>query len=1010
MVGEVCTRWRAFTAVATLLALMGAPAVVNAQSAPTSFKVAFINIKSGKGQVGLKGRAVLFANTNNCTDTTAPMNAWGTGFVQQHLTASVGNDPSVVALGLAESWASVCASPERVRALLGWKARTSERNGVALVARYGFAGPEEWLQLDTTLNPNPADTMWVLRRPVCLDEACTESMNVFVSHWYAEGTAQTESYDRQAVAAADFVKRTGGNAPHVLVGDLNVWEGTAKVCGQIPDNVGVQRLRDAGYTDAWLALRGTAEGFTGMLNRTGCGSPEGYAWKRPDYVWTPASLPALSIQRFGVVTAGDPAPSDHYGLIAEFAMPGTAQQAPMTSAPEPILTTPPPASSTTSAPAIAADIVLYAKNATTIAGNWRLVDDAQAAGGARMWNPDASVAKLAAPLAAPSNYFELTFQAEAGKAYRLWMRGRADRDYYGNDSAYVQFSDSVTDTGVPTDRIGTTAGTWIGVEEGSSCGLSGWGWQDDGYGVNVLGPLVYFATTGTHTIRVQQREDGLSIDQIVLSSSAYLTASPGATKNDTVILPMTVETAAVVPVTEIAFGASTPAALSGTWRSIADSTAANGVAVGNPDAGAAKVLTASATPANFVEFTFTADAGRAYRLWLRGRADRDSYANDSVFVQFNGSVNDAGAPVARIGTTDALVVNLEDCSGCGVSGWGWQDTGYGAGVLGPLVTFQSAGTQTIRIQTREDGLRIDQIVLSAEKYLTTAPGALKNDCTNLLAPPPAPEPPPVIQPTPTPTPGSPVSLRVLQWNLHHGVGTDGVYDLDRIATWMAKMNPDVVMLNEVEKYTGWGNEDQPERYRAMLEAKTNRTWYVSFTQEFGNWTSNGKGHVILSVFPFESINHTTLTPSSGLNGAGAMGQASVIVNGRTINLVISHLDPESLAMRLTQAKETIAWALTFAENRIVTGDMNAWPDQSSIAEFNKTYKDSWVEATDAGTAVAFAGNSPVGATKKGRIDYIFFSTGAPDLSVVGSQVYDTRDGNGVMPSDHRPVVTTFQVR
>jgi hypothetical protein len=67
----------------------------------------------------------------------------------------------------------------------------------------------------------------------------------------------------------------------------------------------------------------------------------------------------------------------------------------------------------------------------------------------------------------------------------------------------------------------------------------------------------------------------------------------------------------------------------------------------------------------------------------------------------------------------------------GLSGWGWQDNGYGAGVLGPLVSFANTGRQTIRIQTREDGLRIDQIVLSSATYLTTAPGALKNDSTIL---------------------------------------------------------------------------------------------------------------------------------------------------------------------------------------------------------------------------------------------------------------------------------------
>jgi endonuclease/exonuclease/phosphatase family metal-dependent hydrolase len=264
-------------------------------------------------------------------------------------------------------------------------------------------------------------------------------------------------------------------------------------------------------------------------------------------------------------------------------------------------------------------------------------------------------------------------------------------------------------------------------------------------------------------------------------------------------------------------------------------------------------------------------------------------------------------------------------------------------------------------------------------------------------------------PAPSTSSTSGVKLKVLQWNIHHGVGSDGKYDIDRQATWIAKFNPDVVTINEAEKYTGWGNEDQPNRFKSLLQSKTGRTWYVHFTQEYGDWSSNGKGHIILSRFPFQSTSHTTTTGSSGLNGAGAIGEARIVVNGRTINIIVGHLDPESQSMRLTQAKQVINWASSFAQNRIVTGDMNAWPDQTSIAEYDKTYKDSWSVATSKGTAYQFSGLSPNGATKSGRIDYIFYSTGASNLSVVSSQVFDTRDSSGHMASDHRPVMTTFTV-
>ena len=75
------------------------------------------------------------------------------------------------------------------------------------------------------------------------------------------------------------------------------------------------------------------------------------------------------------------------------------------------------------------EIVLIASSAATIAGAWRRVTDATAAGGARLHHPNQGDAKLAAPLSEPANYFELTFEADAGKPYRLWMRARAEGEH-----------------------------------------------------------------------------------------------------------------------------------------------------------------------------------------------------------------------------------------------------------------------------------------------------------------------------------------------------------------------------------------------------------------------------------------------------------------------------------------------------------------------------------------------------------------------------------------------------
>jgi PKD repeat protein len=187
-------------------------------------------------------------------------------------------------------------------------------------------------------------------------------------------------------------------------------------------------------------------------------------------------------------------------------------------------------------PSTQADIVMYASDGRLKGNSWKIVADSTAAGGARVRNPDQGAASIGVPVANPKSYFEVSFFAESGKPYRLWIRGKADNNSPWNDSVYVQFSGSVSANRSPAFRIGTTSATVINLEDYLDIGVSGWGWQDNGWGVGVLGPVIYFQSTGMQTLRIQHREDGLSIDQIVLSPQRYLFSAPGALKNDTTIL------------------------------------------------------------------------------------------------------------------------------------------------------------------------------------------------------------------------------------------------------------------------------------------------------------------------------------------------------------------------------------------------------------------------------------------------------------------------------------------
>jgi endonuclease/exonuclease/phosphatase family metal-dependent hydrolase len=244
------------------------------------------------------------------------------------------------------------------------------------------------------------------------------------------------------------------------------------------------------------------------------------------------------------------------------------------------------------------------------------------------------------------------------------------------------------------------------------------------------------------------------------------------------------------------------------------------------------------------------------------------------------------------------------------------------------------------------------------------------------------------------------TLKVLDWNTHHGVGSDAVYNLQRFVTWIARSGAQVVSLNEVEKFTSWGNEDQPARYAALLKAATGKTWYYTFAQRDG--ATNGQGNLILSTIPFEA------TGSETLSYARSVARAQIVVNGVRVNLFSTHLDADSSARRAQQMAELKSWASGFSQQHIFAGDFNAWPGAAEIANMTAVAHDAWATAKASGTATAYAGNE-AGNTRNSRIDYIWYSKNATRLVLKGAQVFDTRDGNGTMPSDHRPVMATFQV-
>jgi hypothetical protein len=298
---------------------------------------------------------------------------------------------------------------------------------------------------------------------------------------------------------------------------------------------------------------------------------------------------------------------------------------------------------------------------------------------------------------------------------------------------YVQLSDSVDAAGRPIYRIGSTNGYIVNLWTCATCQTFGWGWARNAYWLSDTGDI-WFAATGQHTIRVQAREDGVEIDQVVISPATYVNSAPGSASGDNTIVPATSAPPPPPPppspTSEVVMYASDlPATvLHGAWSIAADSRSPNGVKAYTADAGWATTDAPLANPTSYVDVTFTAAAGVPYRVWLRLKAEGNLKANDAVWVQFSDAIAN-GSAVYPLNSTSGLLVNLAaDGTGTSLNGWGWQNGAYWLSQP-TLITFANAGTQTMRIQVREDGVAFDQLVLSSSRYLSSAPGGLTNDTT-----------------------------------------------------------------------------------------------------------------------------------------------------------------------------------------------------------------------------------------------------------------------------------------
>jgi endonuclease/exonuclease/phosphatase family metal-dependent hydrolase len=180
------------------------------------------------------------------------------------------------------------------------------------------------------------------------------------------------------------------------------------------------------------------------------------------------------------------------------------------------------------------------------------------------------------------------------------------------------------------------------------------------------------------------------------------------------------------------------------------------------------------------------------------------------------------------------------------------------------------------------------------------------------------------------------TLTIVCYNIHHGNPPEkpDVIDLDAIANVIAKQNPDLVALQEVDvNIKRSGNVDQA----AYLAKKLNMHYYFAkaIDHDGGDY-----GVAVLSKYPIEETNKLTFSRIEGRKAEDrVLATITVKLNsGKKIKFSSTHLDHvKNEDLRLIQVAEIIKQAEKETLPFIVAGDFNAKPKSKTIQLLDQTF-------------------------------------------------------------------------
>ncbi|WAC20004.1 endonuclease/exonuclease/phosphatase family protein [Luteolibacter sp. SL250] len=230
----------------------------------------------------------------------------------------------------------------------------------------------------------------------------------------------------------------------------------------------------------------------------------------------------------------------------------------------------------------------------------------------------------------------------------------------------------------------------------------------------------------------------------------------------------------------------------------------------------------------------------------------------------------------------------------------------------------------------------------------------------------------------------PATLKVLCWNIHHGVGVDKKLDLERIAAVIRAQDPDVVALQEVDRgCRRSANTDQPTILGELTGLK-------SAFGEAMPYDGGSYGQAILSKHPIKSTEVIRLSQ----NQEPRIGfRAQILHPAGPVTLVSVHFDYRSLESRLAEGGNLLKALEPISGPLVVAGDLNDVPGSATLALF----KAPWEKVLLKAPSSSFPAREPVK-----EIDHIF-QRGL--ITTEEASVIDER-----IASDHRPITAVLKFR